>query len=151
VTWTHLPRLGRIAAISVALGLFLVGSNYCVIGAVRGTPMLCTSIGAAQSVKSESAAPICPLHAAKTKGAPASKSPAQGAAPCCVTLARADAPELPRIDVAPMPFATLAVIVAALAPEAPASAAHLLPSEEQSPPTGWEKCAHAGRAPPTLA
>ena len=135
--------------ISVALAMFLIGSNYCLIGALRGTPMACTAIAGAVASTTASAAPLCPLHAGKAKGAPASKS--TGTAPCCVTLARADAPELPRIDVAPMPFATLAVIVAALAPEAPASAAHLLPSEEQFPPTGWEKCAHAGRAPPALA
>jgi hypothetical protein len=137
-------------AISAALGLFLTGSNYCVIGAVRGTAMACTSLGTL-AVKSESTAPICPLHAAKAKGAHGSKAPAQGNAPCCVTIARADAPEVSRVDAAPMPFATLAVIAAALAPEAPASAFSFAPPEDETPAPGWEKCAHAGRAPPTLA
>ena len=141
--------LARISAISVALALFFVGSNYCVIGAVRGTPMACTSIGNAGAENGESAAPICPLHTAKRSHG--SKSPARGNPSCCVTIARADAPELPRVDATPMPITVLAVIAASLDVETPVSVAHHHPLDSESPPTAWEKCAHAGRAPPSLA
>jgi len=150
VTWTHLPRLGRIAAISVALGLFLVGSNYCVIGAVRGTPMACTAIGGMAPAKTAPAAPLCPLHAGKAKGAPASKS--AGTAPCCVTLARADAPDVQRIDTSSTPVVALAVIAASLAISADTPDLHSVFSSEQHPPApAWQNSAHAGRAPPSLA
>jgi hypothetical protein len=144
----HLPRPVRAAATFAALALFLTGSNYCLVGALRGTPMSCTVIAGSTSSKAE-AAPICPLHARKAKGAPASKT--ASAAPCCVTLARADAPEVPRIDAAPMPFAALAVIAAALDPNAQTASPHFLPLDQHPPAPGWEKSAHAGRAPPTLA
>lgn len=150
MTWTHLPRPGRVAAICVALALFVTGSNYCVIGAVRGLPMACTSVGAMASVKSETSAPVCPLHATKPGNSSSSKNRAQGTAPCCMTIARADAPEVPRIDPAPMPLAALAVIAAALDAPRPAVAAHATPLDDETPVPGWDKCAHAGRAPPSL-
>jgi hypothetical protein len=148
VTWTHLPRPARVAAISAALALFLVGSNYCVIGAVRGTPMACTRLTTAQS-SPNAATPLCPLHAARAKGTHGSKAPAQDTAPCCMTLARADAPEVSRID-APLPLTALAVIAVALDAPMPAVATQPLPLDDPSPVPGWEKCAHAGRAPPAL-
>jgi len=145
---THLPRPVRAAATFAALALFLTGSNYCLVGALRGTPMSCTAIAGGAPAKAE-AAPICPLHARKAKGAPVSKT--ADAAPCCVTLARADAPEVPRIDAAPMSFAAPAVIAAALDENAPTASLHSLPLDQHPPAPGWEKSAHAGRAPPTPA
>jgi hypothetical protein len=145
---THLPRPARAAATFAALALFLIGSNYCVIGAVRGMPMACTAIAGAVA-KAESSAPLCPLHASKAKGGPASKS--QGTASCCMTLERADAPELPRFDPAPMPFEAFALIAASLDVEAPVSAQAFVPPDESPPAPAWQNSAHAGRAPPALA
>jgi len=144
---THLPRPVRTAATFAALALFLTGSNYCLIGALRGTPMSCTQVAGATSAKAE-AAPICPQCARKSKGTSTS---IPSTSPCCLTLARAGAPEVSRIDSTPMPIATLAVIAAALAPEAPASVSSFLSPDPYPPAPGWEKSAHAGRAPPTPA
>jgi hypothetical protein len=138
----------RAAATFAALALFLTGSNYCLVGALRGTPMSCTQVAGGTQANTD-AAPICPLHARKAKGAPASKT--VDAAPCCVTLARADAPEVPRIDAAPVPFAALAVIAALLDPNTHTASLHPLPLDQHPPAPGWEKSAHAGRAPPTPA
>lgn len=151
VNRTFFPRLGRVVATCVALALFLIGSNYCVIGAVRGTAMACTSLGMTQSVKGESAAPICPLHAKRSQSSKDSKGAPQGSAPCCVTLTRVDAPEVPKIAADPMSFATFAVLAVSLDAQSPAFASLSPPSDDPAPAPGWEKCAHAGRAPPTLA
>lgn len=149
VIWTHLPRGRRTAVISGALALFLIGSNYCLIGALRGTPMACTAIAGLAPAKSAPAAPLCPLHAGKAKGAPASKS--TGTAPCCVTLARADAPDVQRIDTSSLPVDALALIAASLAISADTPALHSIFSEQHPPAPAWQNSAHAGRAPPTLA
>ena len=134
---------------SAALALFLIGSNYCLIGALRGTPMACTAIAGAVASTTASAAPLCPLHAGKSKGAPASKG--TGTAPCCVTLARADAPDVQRIDTSSLPVDALALIAASLAISADAPALHPVFPEQHPPAPAWQNSVHAGRAPPTLA
>jgi len=149
VIWTHLPRGRRAAVISAALALFLIGSNYCLIGALRGTPMACTTIPGMTPAKAASAAPLCPLHAGKAKGGSTSKS--TGTAPCCVTLARADAPDVQRIDTSSTPVVALALIAASLAISADTPALHPVFSEEHPPAPAWQNSAHAGRAPPSLA
>jgi hypothetical protein len=136
--------------ISAALALFLIGSNYCLIGALRGTPMACTALAGRAPARTAPATPICPLHAGKAKGAPMSKG--TGTAPCCVTLARADAPDVQRFDAPSTPVVALAVIAASLAISADAPALHSAFSSDQHPPApAWQNSAHAGRAPPTLA
>ena len=133
---------------SAALALFLIGSNYCLIGALRGTPMACTTIAGLAPAKSAPATPLCPLHAGKAKGAPESST---GTAPCCVTLARADAPDVQRIDSSSTPVVALALVAASLAISADTPALHSIFFEEHPPAPAWQNPAHAGRAPPALA
>lgn len=151
VIWTQLPRGRRTAVISAALALFLIGSNYCLIGALRGTPMACTTIAGAVPAKSAPAPPMCPLHATKSGTAKGSNSNVPGSAPCCVTLARAEAPDAPRIDTFSMPVDVLALIAASPAISADPPALPSVFTEEHPPAPAWQNSAHAGRAPPALA
>ncbi|HEY3215938.1 MAG TPA: protein kinase [Candidatus Eisenbacteria bacterium] len=132
--WSHPTRVA-------AMLLFLVGSNYCLLGALGGVPMSCLSTPAAAASTGSS---HCG-HAAPAK------SPQRGAAhavsPCCVSAAPVSKPQIERGD-------AVTPLLLPLHPSAPAILA-LVPSvraprvSDESPPTRLDLPAQRlGRAPP---
>ena len=84
------PR--RWVATSIALLLFVAGSNFCVIAALAGDSMSC--LAAPNAAPSESS--HCPAHPAGKTGA---TTPATS--PCCTTLAPVSTVTVAKGDVTP--------------------------------------------------
>ena len=135
-------RTRRIPALIAALGLFVVGTNYCVLAGLAGDPRM-----ACLTVSDDVAVPACHrAHAAKDSDAqrPAARPsccPDPVVAPAPPTVDKADASYLPVADAAP----------AALA--APASPMTVLwhghrPSPDGQPPTRLARAPALARAPP---
>jgi hypothetical protein len=147
VFWARDHRLiRRVGAVS-ALALFLLGSQFCLVGVLKGAPMSCMATAKAGSAPT---AGHCAAHAASSQDpqAPANSAPAPARAksPCCVSLAPTHAPEIARVDVAPLPL--LIALAPASLDDAPRVVLTHPPLDDDSPPPGWEKTVRAGRAPP---
>jgi hypothetical protein len=140
VFWTHGHRLFRRAGAVAALALFMLGSNFCLVGVLRGAPASCTTMEPARP------APIaeCSHCAHRTSGAPARA--AHGTAPCCVSLTPTNAPDVPRVT--PAPIQVLIGLAVASLDDAPRVVSAHPPLDDGSLPAAREKTVRADRAPP---
>ena len=120
--------------------LFLVGSNYCLLGALGGASMSCLSMPAAASTASSHCGHASPAKSSRG-------GTAHAASPCCVTAAPVSQPQIERGDaVNPLflPLHPWAPAVLALVPSVRAPRV-----SDESPPTRLDLPAQRlGRAPP---
>ena len=135
-------RARRIPALIAALGLFLVGTNYCVLAGLAGdTRMACLT------VSGDAGVPACHrAHAAKHSDSsrPAAKPsccPDPVVAPATPTLDKADANGPPAADV------PLAAVVVAASPMVATWHGHR-PAPDGQPPTRLARAPDSARAPP---
>jgi len=135
VYWAHGHRLIRRAGAVAALALFVLGTNFCLVGVLNGSPASCVSVP-------RRVVATC-SHCAQRPAAPAR---AHATSPCCVSLTPTHAPDVPRITPAPLPV-ILGLAVASL-DDAPRVVLAHPPLDVGSPPSGWEQTARAERAPP---
>jgi len=135
-------RARRIPALIAALGLFLVGTNYCVLAGLAGdTRMACLT------VSGDAGVPACHrAHAAKHSDSsrPAAKPsccPDPVVAPATPTLDKADADGPPAADV------PLAAVAVAASPMVATWHGHR-PAPDGQPPTRLARAPDSARAPP---
>ena len=141
--WRQMDPRGRAAATAFALLLFVSGSNFCLLTVLAGGSMVCLSVPGAAGAGAVS---HCG-HARDGGDTRGSKAP-QGTStsPCCVNLAVAHGPQVPKADVhsTPVPALTTAVSLAGL--RAPTRFSRI--PEQNPPPLPDLATRHSGRAPP---
>ena len=138
---TH--RAPRVAGHIASLALFLLGSNYCLLGALRGdTRMACML---APGAATAAAVPSC-HHAAPT---PKSSSDRPASRPSCCPnpLVVPATPSLQDESGIPAATAILANVGEPLGVPAPARHGHVTPPDGQ-PPTRLTHAPAPARAPP---
>lgn len=138
-------RSRRAPALIAALGLFLLGSNYCLLGALSGdTRMACMNL---PRDASSAAVPACHRAASATS----SESEQPPATPsCCPKPAVAPVtPVIEDADAAPSPLAdaVFATVLPADSPDAIDPHGHP-PAPDGEPPTSLTRAPVPARAPP---
>jgi hypothetical protein len=136
------------AIAAFGLALFMLGSHYCLVGALMPggmDAMACHAPVAVEAGEAHAAMPACHGKAPSQKGedaAPASQ------APCCVALTPVVAPQIDKL--ASEDESLLVPVAFAPAPlRSPATAGLLLRAPPESPPLAAAPRAHASpRAPP---
>ena len=140
MTRSRMAKPLRVMTLSIALLLFAVGSNYCLVAALSGNAMACLSAPGASAAKGSH----CSHHAAGPRGHAPATPPSS---PCCVSLAPVAGVQVAKADVTPeLPLADLEPTFAA-----PRSLAHRGSAEARGrPPTPLDpRSSRRGRAPPT--
>ena len=138
--WAHGHRLIRRAGAASALALFVLGSNFCLVGVLHGTPASCMTPAPRPAVAT------CSHCAHGSAAAPAAPSHARATSPCCVSLAPTSAPDVPRVIPAQPPV-LIGLAVTSL-DDAPRVVLAHPPLDVGSPPPGWKQTVRAERAPP---
>lgn len=93
----------RLTVVVPALALFLTGTNLCVLGAVTGQVMACSSVPTPRK-----SCPSCAHHGSSQSS---SRVPAPSLSPCCMTLALSSSIQLERADIGGVGFATVDDVV----------------------------------------
>jgi hypothetical protein len=149
---TFLASMRRRALAGFGLALFLLGINYCLVGAVipSGAGMPCMPAAAASetdAAKPAAHAGHCAGMAQEAEGEAPSTAPAP---PCCIALTPVLAPEAGKVS--PPLIALLDLPLSA--PElsaAPARGGELLRAPPESPPhLAVHRAPSSPRAPPTI-
>ncbi len=138
-------RARRTPALIASLALFLLGSNYCVLGALGGdTRMACLTV---PGDASSAAIPAC--HRAAPATDSHSKKPT--AKPCCCPdpVVAPASPVVEKADASftPLAHAVLATLISFTSPTAIDSHGHR-PSPDGQPPTRLSRAPAPARAPP---
>jgi hypothetical protein len=140
--WTGWLPSWRRSLAAVAVALFLGGSNYCLIVALSGAPMDCLAIATAKPTAGHCTGGSGGHCHRKSQG---SRAPPM-VAPCCMTAARVEAPQLAKTEALAPALGDEALKIVVL-PPAPAHAVE--PFTDESPPRlSRAPAVHAGRAPP---
>jgi len=138
-------RARRIPALIASLALFLLGSNYCVLGALGGdTRMACLTM---PSDASSAAVPAC--HRAAPATDSQSEKPAAKPSCCPDPVVAPTTPVVEKADAAftPLSEATFATVISLAPPTAIDRHGHR-PAPDGQPPTRFTHAPAPARAPP---
>ena len=144
MSWRRMNPQGRAFATTVALLLFLSGSNFCLITVLAGGSMACLSAPGAGHDRMPS---HCRAHARPATDPGGSRAPlGTGGSPCCVSLAMVASPQVEKAELLSGPLPELN---AASALRDPQASIRFTPAPEQNPPPLPDVASrHSGRAPP---
>ncbi len=143
----RLDRTLRALGATLALALFVLGTNLCMVSGAataRGVrvPMSCMAgDGPTVATHAGGAAPCCQHGPARTP-----RAPAPTVSPCCVSLIPVTAPAADH----PAPTTAIALTVDPPSLPAPAGPAHAVAPDAHDPPGSRAHTPRAARAPPIL-
>ncbi len=139
------PSARRSALVLAGLALFLLGTNYCLVGAIAGAdrmPMACMMPPAADA----DASPAGHCHGKASDDDAGAPPPTL---PCCVAFAPVVAPAVAFGDAGALPLVGVVVTDAFVSFDAPAASGHLLRAPPDGPPPDVASRAPlSSRAPP---
>jgi hypothetical protein len=132
-------RRTRLLFVLPALALFLAGTQLCVLSALAGRVMACSSVPVERK-----SCPQCSHHGSSKAS---SEKPASSLSPCCMTLAPSSSVQLDRAEV---DVATFATVDDALPAVDPAVFGRAVAGNERPPTSPPALDRFGGRAPPLL-
>jgi len=139
--WHGMTRSGRTLFASVAMLLFLAGSNYCLLSVLAGGSMSCLTAPGASPARTSH---CCHALPGSSDG---SERPAADSSPCCVTAALVAGCQIQKADAGDA-FAAL-ITAPVIAPSPAATRFGSIP-ERKPPPELPRAARHSGRAPPLV-